>query len=66
MNKKYLRNDYKVQYCTALTGEILAALDDLIDQDAEDDKFLKAHDRVYNIIKREYVELEDQKKESTK
>lgn len=66
MNKIYLRNDYKKQYCEALTGEILAALDDLIDQNTSDDSFLKAHKRVYDIINREYVEIENQKKEVSK
>jgi len=53
--------DVKGIYIENLTGEIMATLDDVIDQDSDDDIFLKAQARVRSIISREYVERKHQK-----
>lgn len=65
MTKIYLRNDYQKQYCERITAEIIAAIGDIISDDASDEDFLAAQSMVYAIIRREYVEIDMQKKEKT-
>lgn len=47
-------------YCEALTGEVFAALSDIISPDVPDAVFLKAQEIVNSIFLREYVEKENQ------
>lgn len=58
-----MKDGYEVRgkYSEALTGEILACLDNLFMETMTDVEFLHGHERVRAIINREYVERKDQK-----
>jgi len=53
-------DDIKGKYIEALTAEILATLDDLLDDNMDDKDFLLGQSRVRAIITREYVDRKDQ------
>ena len=52
----------RAKYVEKLTAEIFSAIDGILSDAVKDTEFLRSQKKVHDIIDREYVPLEDQKK----
>jgi hypothetical protein len=53
--------DAKHAYVNALTGIIINIMEPIIKKNVPDDVFLSVHEKLEELISREYVEVEDRK-----